>query len=268
IGGDDVDLTVLIGPGVDPHTFKPSPADVASLKRADLIFYNGLHLEGKMVDLFEQTLKERSTAVTADVPPNQLLGWKGDGSDASGGAHDPHLWFDVKLWGIAARTIERRLTAHDPTKAAAFKQRGDALAAELAALDGDVRQKLATIPAGRRVLVTSHDAYNYFAKAYDIEVFGLQGISTETEAGLANVGEAVRFIRERKIPAIFVESSVSPKTIERVRDDVRAAGGDVVIPGELYSDALGAPGDHPGYDVHTYAGAMRYNVDLIVKALK
>lgn len=265
VGGDRVDVRVVMGPGVDPHTFKPSPGDMAELGAAPLVFYNGLHLEGKMVELFEEKMKGKAFAVTSAIPETRLLAWK----LGEGGAHDPHVWFDVSLWREAAAVVERELARADPPGAAAYKANADALRASLAALDAEVRAKLATVPKDRRVLVTSHDAYSYFGRAYDVEVRGLQGISTETEAGLREVNQAVEFIVARKIPAVFVETSVSPKTIEQVMNDCRKRGApDIKRGGELYSDAMGAPGERPGYAVETYEGMVRYNVDTIVNALK
>ena len=264
IGGEHVQLKVIMGPGVDPHTFKASPDDVAELKKAKAIFYNGLHLEGKMVDLFEEQLKDKSVPVSGGVPETRLLAWQAGG----GGAHDPHVWFDVELWAMAAAPVRDKLIQIDPAHADEFRKRHDELASSLAALHKEVREKLATIPRERRVLVTSHDAYNYFGKAYEVDVRGLQGISTETEAGLREVNEAVEFIVRKKIPAIFVESSVNPKTIERVRDDCRQRGWPVKIGGELFSDAMGSPGQHPGYAVETYEGMLKYNTDTIANALK
>ena len=264
IGGEHVDLKVIMGPGVDPHTFKASPDDVAELKNAKAIFYNGLHLEGKMVDLFENQLKAQAVAVAGGVPEQRLLSWQ----EGQGGAHDPHVWFDVELWALAAGPVRDKLAEIDPAHADEFRKRHDELVASLTALHKEVKEKVASIPSERRVLITSHDAYNYFAKAYGIKVHGLQGISTETEAGLPAIQQAVSLIVAAKIPAVFVESSVNPKTIERVRDDCTQRGWPVKIGGELFSDAMGAPGQHPGYAVETYEGMVRYNVDTIVKALK
>jgi manganese/zinc/iron transport system substrate-binding protein len=264
IGGDHVDLKVIMGPGVDPHTFKPSPDDIAALKSAKAIFYNGLHLEGRMVDLFEEQLKEQSVAVTDGIPKHRLLSWQ----EGEGGVHDPHVWFDVELWALAATPVRDKLIQIDPAHAGDFRKRHDELVASLTALHEEVKRKIATIPAERRILITSHDAYNYFEQAYGIKVRGLQGISTETEAGLQDVNEAVAAIVAAKIPAIFVESSVNRKTIERVRDDCVQRGWPVKIGGELFSDAMGAPGQHPGYAVETYEGMVRYNLDTIVNALK
>lgn len=263
IGGDRVDVKVIMGPGVDPHTFKPAPGDIAELRRAQLVFYNGLHLEGKMVEMFESALKEKAVAVAEAVPKERLLSWQ----EGQGGAYDPHVWFDVQLWTIAAGKVQATLSAADPDGAEVYGQRLAELSANFKQLDAYCRQQLAKVPKERRVVVTSHDAYSYFGKAYDVEVRGLQGISTETEAGIQAINSAVDFIMARKIPALFVESSVSHKTIERVQADCKGRGFEVAIGGELYSDAMGQPGEHPGYDVHTYEGMVRYNVDTIVKAL-
>src|SRR5688500_2744059 len=238
IGGDRVDLKVIMGAGVDPHTFKPSPSDFADLARGKLCFYNGLHLEGKMVETFEHKLKDKSVAVAETIPTEKLLPWQA----GQGGAYDPHVWFDVSLWAKAAEAVRDALVKHDPAGAEAYNRRAGELIASLNALHAEVTQQIASIPKERRVLITSHDAYNYFHKAYDIEVRGLQGISTETEAGIQAINGAVDYIMAKKIPAVFVESSVSPKTIERVQADCRARGFDVKIGGELFSDAMGSPG--------------------------
>jgi manganese/zinc/iron transport system substrate-binding protein len=263
IGGDRVDLKVIMGPGVDPHTFKPSPGDIGELRRADLVFYNGLHLEGKMVETFEHSLADKSVAVGEAIPKQRLLSWQ----EGQGGAHDPHVWFDVQLWSLAAEKIRDTLASRDPAGADEYRRRAGELAQSLQSLDQYAREKLATVPKEKRVLVTSHDAYGYFGKAYEVEVRGLQGISTETEAGIQAINTAVDFILRRRIPALFVESSVSHKTIERVQADCKARGFAVVIGGELYSDAMGQPGERPGYEVQTYEGMLRYNVDTIVAAL-
>lgn len=266
VAGDaKVDLTVLMPAGVDPHSFKPSTADMGEVARAKLVLYNGLHLEGKMVELLEQRLADRSAAVTRDVPVDRLLPWSTD--SGGGGAHDPHIWFDPTLWAIAARTVAAELARVDPLNADHYRARGDTVADDLLKLHEENRAKLSTIAPDRRVLITSHDAFNYFGRAYDIDVRGLQGISTETQAGLSNITAAVDFIVGKKIPAIFVESSVPHATIERVQADCRSRGFDVKIGGELYSDAMGAPGERPGYAVETYEGMFRYNVDLIVRGL-
>jgi len=265
IGGDRVAVTVVMPAGVDPHSFKPSPADVATLKRAGVVFYNGLHLEGKMVELFEDSLASTAVAVSRDMPRDRLLPW----AAGQTGAYDPHVWFDLSLWQYAADTIAQTLADKDPPAAATYAANAAAAKARLAALDDELRAQIGQIPPERRVLLTSHDAYNYFGRAYGIDVRGLQGISTETEAGISAISDAVGFVIDRKIPAIFVESSVSPRTIERVLADCQARGWGVRIGGELYSDALGVAGEHGGsFAVETHEGMIRYNVHTIVEALK
>jgi manganese/zinc/iron transport system substrate-binding protein len=263
IGGEHVELQVIMPAGVDPHTFKPSTGDLGAISRADLVFYNGLHLEGKMVELFEDQIKDRAVAISRDVDQSKLLAW----AQGQGGAHDPHIWFDASLWTSAAKTVGDALAKLDPSHAAEYAQRAQETVAQLNRLHEKMKSKIATVPKEKRVLITSHDAYNYFGRAYDVEVRGLQGISTETEAGLSNINSAVEFIMSRKIPAIFVESSVSHKTIERVQADCKSRGFNVAIGGELYSDTMGVAGEHPGYAVETYDGMFHYNVDTIVKAL-
>jgi manganese/zinc/iron transport system substrate-binding protein len=263
VAADRVELDVLMPAGVDPHSFKPSTADMGRVARADLVLYNGLHLEGKMVDVLEQRLADKAVAVTRDLPRDRLLPW----AEGESGAYDPHAWFEPALWSLAAATVASELGRIDPENRWFYNERLSTVQAELAALDGELRARLASLPEARRVLITSHDAFNYFGRAYGVDVRGLQGISTETQAGLSNIKAAVDFIVERGIPAIFVESSVPHGTIERVRDDARSRGVEVSIGGELYSDAMGAPGERPGFDVDTYAGMMRYNVDVFVKAM-
>ena len=264
VAGDKVDLAVLMPAGTDPHTYKPTTKDLADVSRATLVFYNGLHLEGKMVELFEEKMKKTAVAVTRDIPKDQLLGWQ----EGEGGAYDPHVWFDPTLWKAAARTVRDELARIDPGNTAHYDAKLGDLTSRLDQLDAYILESLNKIPAGRKVLITSHDAFNYYGRRYKLEVRGLQGISTETEAGLANIQEAVRFILARKIPAIFVESSVNPATIKRVQADCKSAGLDVKIPSELYSDAMGNPGEHAGYAVETYEGMLRYNTDTIANALK
>lgn len=266
IAGDRFVVQVIMGPGTDPHTFKARPEHMAQLNAAKAIFYNGLHLEGTMVDLFENTLKDRSVAITSTMNHNdELLPWE----EGSGGVHDPHVWFNAELWAKAAGTVRDKLIAIDPANADEYRKRTDELTASLKALHQEVKQKIATLPPERRVLVTSHDAYNYFGKAYGVRVVGLQGISTETEAGINDVKNVAKLIHDEKVPAIFVESSVNPKNLERVQAEAKQIyGWDVKIGGELYSDAMGAAGEHPPYPVETYEGMMRYNVDTIVNAMK
>jgi manganese/zinc/iron transport system substrate-binding protein len=263
IAGDAVELKVIMGAGTDPHSYKPSPADFETLKSAKLVFYNGLHLEGKMVELFEDKLKDKAFAITRDMPKEKLLPWQ----EGEGGAHDPHVWFDVTLWQHAAKTVAAELAKADPANAAAYQRRSEDLLEKLNGLHQDLLSEAKKLPPEKRVLITSHDAFNYFGRTYGFQVNGLQGISTETEAGMQAIQGAVDFIVKNKVSAIFVESSVSHKTIERVRDDCKARGIPVEIGGELFSDAMGTPGQHPPFAVETYEGMMRYNMTTLVKAL-
>ena len=263
IAGDKVELRTLFGPTVDPHTYKPSTADYEDLKKATLVLYNGLHLEGKMVEQFEERLKDKAVPIVRDMPKDRLLPW----AEGETGAYDPHVWFDVSLWSAAATTVATELARVDSANAEHYRQNGAKVAEQLKQLHEYVLQRAQSVPQELRVLITSHDAFNYFGRAYGFEVRGLQGISTETEAGSANIQAAVDFIVQRKIPAIFVESSVPRATIERVKNDVAARGLSVVIGGELYSDAMGTADEHPGYRADTYEGMIRYNIDTVANAL-
>jgi manganese/zinc/iron transport system substrate-binding protein len=255
VGGDDVQVSALMGPGVDPHLYQPTARDQGKLKGAQLVFYNGLHLEGKMVEIFESLAQQkRVVAVSRGVPAERLLSWK-----ESAGMHDPHIWFDVRLWQEVVRTIRDELIHADEAHAAAYDKRASDYLAELDRLDAYCRDRVDELSDDQRVLITSHDAFHYFGRAYGFEVIGIQGISTDTEAGLKAITDAVDLIRERRIRAIFPETSVSRAAIERVAGD----GGARLGP-ELYSDALGAPDSPAG----TYAGMIRTNIDNIVDSLK
>lgn len=259
IGGTRVEVTGLMGPGIDPHLYKASEGDVRRLADADLIAYNGLHLEAKMADVLAQLGSRRPTVAVAEaVPAERLLS-----PPEFAGTFDPHVWHDPSLWRLAVERLSDALAQLDTTHASVYRENAASYLATLDSLDSWAREQVATVPAGFRVLVTAHDAFNYFGRAYGIEVRGLQGISTATEAGTADVRELAEFIAGRRIPAVFVESSISPRTIEAVQSAVRARGHQVRIGGELFSDALGDPGTPPG----TYAGMMRSNVQTIVTAL-
>ncbi len=263
IGAERVDLKVIMGPGVDPHTYKPSTSDLGEMSRASLVVYNGLHLEGKMTEDLERKLKGRAVAVTSGIPESRLINTVGGYA-----AHDPHVWFDATLWALAARTVGEALGKADPAHASEYADRTAVVERELAVLHEELLAEIQTLPESRRVLITSHDAYSYFGRAYGFEVYGLQGISTETEASPTNLRAAVDYIVAKGIPAIFIESSVNPGTIDRVRADCKARGVEVKVGGELYSDAMGSPGEHPEFQVETYAGMFRYNVRTMVQALK
>jgi len=259
VGGSRVEVETLMGPGIDPHLYKASEGDLRRLERADIIFYGGLHLEAKMADVFERITGERTTtAVSESVPKRHLLA-----PAEFEGAYDPHVWFDVQLWMHAVEAIRDTLAERDPGSAGLYRRNAAAYLSELEELDEYVRAQARRVPEERRVLITAHDAFNYFGRAYGFEVRGLQGISTASEAGAGDVKALARFIAARRIPAIFVESSVSPRTIQAVREAVRARGFDVRVGGSLFSDAMGDPGTPEG----TYVGMVRHNVDTIVAGL-
>jgi len=259
VGGRRVELAALMGPGIDPHLYKASEGDVASLTGADIIFYSGLHLEAKMADVFE---KMRGSVVT--VPVTRGI----DESDLLAppefeGSYDPHVWFDVSLWMDGVEEVTAALQDADPSHAHLYERNARSYSSELEELHDYVRVQAERVPEDRRVLITAHDAFNYFGRAYGFEVLGLQGVSTAAEAGTADVGGLADVIVARGIPAIFVESSVSPRFIEAVRAAVGARGEEVAVGGELYSDAMGDPGTSDG----TYVGMVRHNIDTIVGAL-
>jgi manganese/zinc/iron transport system substrate-binding protein len=259
VGGERVAVEGLMGPGVDPHLYKATEGDVIRLADADVVFYNGLHLEAKLAEVFERMGgRVRTVAVTDGIPPERLIA-----SAAFGAAYDPHVWFDVRLWMDSARETRDALIAFDPAHAAIYRANAERYLADLAELDRYVRRRAAEVPRERRAIITAHDAFNYFGRAYGFEVRGLQGISTVTEAGTGDVQDLADYIVEREIPSIFVESSVSPRMIQAVREAVRARGFDVGIGGSLYSDAMGDPGTPEG----TYVGMVRHNVDTIVDGL-
>jgi manganese/zinc/iron transport system substrate-binding protein len=260
IGGDRIEIRGLMGPGIDPHLYTASEGDVQRLASADLVLYNGLHLEAKMADVLEQMQGMVRTVAVADaVPPDRLLA-----PPEFQGAWDPHVWHDPGMWRYAVERARDALSAADTAGAPLYRANADRYLARLDSLDAWARQQVERVPAGMRVLVTAHDAFNYFGRAYGIQVRGLQGISTATEAGTADVRELADFIAERRIPAIFVESSIPRRTIEAVQAAVRARGHDVAIGGTLFSDALGDPGTPEG----TYTGMVRHNVTTITEALR
>jgi manganese/zinc/iron transport system substrate-binding protein len=260
IGGTHVEVTGLMKSGVDPHLYKASQGDVKKLEQAQIIFYNGLHLEGKMVEIFEKMAADKPTvAVSRNIPEKQLRGW--EGGEAS---HDPHIWFNVKHWISAAEVIRDELSRIDPGHAADYKNNATAYIKQLEELHQYATKQIASIPDNQRVLVTAHDAFGYFGDAYGIKVMGLQGISTASEYGSKDVTDLREFLVNNKIKAVFVESSVPKKSIEAVIEGAKKQGHEVKIGGELFSDAMGKDGTTEG----TYIGMVRHNVDTIVNALK
>ena len=259
VGGDRVNAIGLMGPGIDPHLYRASEGDVARLADANLIFYNGLHLEGKMAGVLERMQDQvKTVAITQDVDRTILLA-----PPEFEGAYDPHLWFDVTLWMKAVERVRDTLIEVDKGSAELYRANTKNYLAKLEELHNYVTQQAERISPDQRVLVTAHDAFNYFGRAYGFEVRGLQGISTATEAGTADVQALVQFIVERRIPAMFVETSVPRRSIEAVQAAVRAKGFSVEIGGQLFSDAMGPSGTPEG----TYIGMVRHNIDTIVASL-
>ena len=265
IGGENVEVIGFMGPGVDPHLYKATSKDLKNLKNADVIFYSGLHLEGRLADVFTRMGRRgiKVYAVTEDIDRERLL----EPAEFAG-HYDPHVWFHPMLWAEGIQTVVEALVEEDPENAAEYQRNGVELAASYEALHAWALLKTAEVPEERRILITSHDAFNYFGEAYGFQVVGVQGISTVSEAGLADIVRMVDFIREKKVPATFIESSVSPAAIERISKDSGAT-----IGGELFSDAMGTPGvihsyDGEEYDEGTYIGMVKNNVRLIVEALK
>lgn len=258
--GDKADVIALMGPGVDPHLYKATQGDLQKLTDADVIFYNGLHLEGKMGEVLEKLGKTKPViAVSARIKEEQLREIPG-----FQGTHDPHIWFDVKLWQNAVMAVSEFMTQHDNDNKQLYESNAKQYITRLDSLHEAVKVSIQQIPQEQRVLITAHDAFGYFGDAYAIEVKGLQGISTVSEFGLKDVTELVNFIIARKIKAIFVETSVSQKSIEAVREGCRQKNWDVKIGGSLYSDAMGQAGTPEG----TYIGMVSTNVKTIVEALK
>ena len=258
IGGDKVVVTTLIGEGSDPHLYKPTRSDLISLNEADLIFYNGLKLEGKMEDIFTKMSQSKKVVAVTEAlaqDPSVLLHDENH--------HDPHVWMDVALWKKAARAIQNTLQDFDTTNSESYALNAQSLMDQLEDLDNYARTSLATIPQQQRILVTAHDAFGYLGKAYGIEVKGIQGLSTESEAGVKDIEELVKFLVAKKIPSVFVETSVSDQNVKALLEGAKAKGHQVTIGGELFSDAMGPAGTYQG----TYLGMIDHNVTTITRAL-
>jgi manganese/zinc/iron transport system substrate-binding protein len=259
IGGEQLEVTQLLGSGVDPHLHKPNRDDVNSLVSADIVFFNGLYLEGKMAETLQRlNEKKRSVAVAERLSPERL------GNTTSGHEHpDPHIWMDVSLWSDVAQVVCDELSDFDPVHKEDYLKRTQLLRAKLDALHQYGKEQIASIPEEQRVLITSHDAFRYFGKAYGIEVQAIQGISTESEAGLQRMSELVDLLVKRKVKAVFVESSVPKESIESLLLGAQARDHKVTIAAELYSDAMGDADTYEG----TYIGMMDHNLSSIAKAL-
>ncbi|MPW25551.1 manganese transporter [Alkalibaculum sp. M08DMB] len=261
IGGEHVNVNGLMGPGIDPHLYQASAGDVTLMQNADVVVYNGLHLEGKMGEIFESIKVQGSEVICIEngIKEDDLLQDEDDSN-----VYDPHVWFDVSLWKDAARLFAHDLSKIDQQHASDFNANLEQYLQELDELDQYIKNRTSEVSQEQRVLITAHDAFRYFGKAYGFEVIGLQGTSTDTEAGTSDVSSLAEFITQRKIKAIFVESSVPPKTIEALQAAVKAKGFDVSIGGELYSDSLGGVES----DAPTYILTFKSNIDTIVDALK
>lgn len=265
VGGDRVEVIPLMGPGVDPHLYKPTAKDAITLQKVDVILYIGLMLEGRMGDLFTKMGRKGKAvyAVTEDLPEDKIL----EPEEFEGHA-DPHIWGDASLWAECIPLVVKALSESDPEGAEYYQSQGEAYKSKLLELHRWAKDRVATLPEEQRVLVTSHDAFNYLGNAYGFNVVGVQGISTVDEAGLADISKMVDFIKQQKVKAIFVETSVNPAAIERISKDSGAK-----IGGELFSDAMGTAGQMETgggetYDVGTYIGMLKHNINIAVEALQ
>lgn len=261
VGGDKINIQGLMGSGVDPHLYKASEGDVSKLANADMIFYGGLHLEGKLVEVFEKMGHQniKTIAVSDALDQNTLIS-----SESFAGNYDPHIWFNVDYWIQITEYVAENLSKENPENKSFYEANAKLYIEKLTVLKEKLLSTIETLPQDKRILVTAHDAFNYFGKAFDFEVVGLQGLSTATEAGVQDVQKLATFIIEKQVKAIFVESSVPKRTIEALQAAVLSKGHDVAIGGTLYSDALGNAGTLEG----TYIGMFEYNVNTIVNALK
>lgn len=261
VAGERLNVINLMGEGVDPHLYKASPADLGYLAKGDIVFYNGLMLEGRMTEVFEKmTNGPKPVIAFGDSMPKERL----RSPKEFEGHYDPHIWMSVDMWASAVPTVIESLSKIDPDGEETYRENGAAYSKKLEELHHWVKEQIATIPQDQRVLVTAHDAFGYFGEAYDIEVMGLQGISTVSEFGLQDLQRLIEVIVDRNVKAVFVESSVPVKSIEALVAGCQAKGHDISIGGELFSDAMGAAGTEEG----TYIGMIRHNVNTIVKALK
>ncbi len=258
IGGDRIEVRSLMGPGVDPHLYEATQGDISTLQDADIILYNGLHLEGNMVEIFDNLKDTKTTlAIGETIAEERLL------KDEEG-AIDPHIWFDLDLWKEALESATEELKKHSPEDADYFEQNKQNYFKKIDELKQEAIEKLSSIPEGQRVLVTAHDAFGYFGRMYDIEVVGLQGLSTEDEVGLSDIQSTVQLLIDKQVPAVFVESSINQNSINAVIEGASQEGLDVTLGGELYSDAMGEAGTEDG----TYIGMYRHNVNTIFEGLK
>ncbi len=259
VAGERAEVIQLMGAGVDPHGYKPTRDDIVRLEQADVVFYSGLFLEGKMAETLKKMSASRRIYAATDLIDRAKLMRPDDGH----GEYDPHVWMDASLWADTATAIADRLAEFDSAHADLYKQNASAYAERCRQLFEWGKQVMATVPADHRVLVTSHDAFNYFGRAYGVEVMGVQGISTESEANVRDINQLVDLLVARKVKAVFVESSVAPKNLQAVIEGAKSRGHAVTIGGELFSDAMGEHGTYEG----TYLGMIDHNITTVVKAL-
>ncbi|MEF2248640.1 zinc ABC transporter substrate-binding protein [Paenibacillus sp. IITD108] len=257
IGGDKVEVTSLMGPGVDPHLYNATQGDIKKLESSDAVFYSGLHLEANMTKVFEEIGKSKPVLGIGDsIAADQLL-------KDEGGAIDPHIWFDIDLWQQALENATSKLKQMSAENADYFEANKEKYFEELQKLKNESKEKLSQIPKDKRILVTAHDAFGYFGRLQDVEVVGLQGLSTEDEIGLNDIEDTIKIILDHKVPAVFIESSINPASINAVIEGAKKQGLDIKLGGELFSDAMGEEGTPEG----TYIGMYRHNVETIYKAL-
>ena len=259
IGGDRVEVRALMGPGVDPHAYRQTRSDIVAMTRADLVLWHGLYLEAQMEEFFEDLSRSRNVLAVAEGLPRDLLLAHEDYENR----FDPHVWMVPDLWQHVARNVLAALIATDPDNADHFTANAAAFFDELETLSAYSTEALGTVPQDQRVLLTSHDAFNYFGTAYGFEVLGIQGISTESEAGLTRIAQLVDLLVDRNVQAVFVESSVSDRNIRALIEGAAARGHEVRIGGELFSDAMGEPESYEG----TYLGMIDHNVTTITLSL-
>ncbi|MBL4644057.1 MAG: zinc ABC transporter substrate-binding protein [Flavobacteriaceae bacterium] len=261
IGGDKIEVKGLMGAGVDPHLYKASAGDVSKLFNADVIIYNGIHLEGKLEEVFEKMRHQnkKTIAVSDAIDKSSLIE-----SEFFASNYDPHIWFDITNWEIITKYLISQLSELDSKNAAFYKENGEAYLKELATLKIVITEMIDPLPIEKRILVTAHDAFNYFGKAFQFNVVGLQGLSTATEAGVKDVQKMAAFIMEQNVKSIFIESSVPRRTVEALQEAVRSKGHEIEIGGTLFSDALGDFGTIEG----TYIGMYTHNVKTIISSLQ
>lgn len=259
IGGDAVEVQALMGAGVDPHSYRATRSDIVAMTRADLVLWHGLYLEAQLERFFEDLARKRQVVAVAEDLPRALLHGHADYPDR----FDPHVWMDPSIWALVVQNITQILTQARPENAATFAANAAELAQEVGGLDRYCRSVLAQVPPAQRVLLTAHDAFGYFGKAYDFDVIGIQGISTESEAGLNRISALVSVLVARNIRAVFVETSVSERNIRALIEGAAAQGHQVVVGGALFSDAMGPEGTYEG----TYIGMIDHNVTTIARAL-